>query len=224
MGYHIPIFPHAPGPCRVLDDVVAGSYSMTMLFNTSIVLIATGFLDGGIYVYDMSSLDGFASLLNISGDFDSASLYPHSISSYTNPQTSQVTVFVANRHRARRHRIEKFIYHKMLFLLQHIETIEDISINFVDDILAVGEDTFYFSNRFHHTDELSMKIETYAMFSWGTVIFYNGSDALYIKDTETYKYSKGEVVARGYMPAGLALSPDKRHIYVAGNQEIKVRK
>jgi len=219
MGYHIPIFPHTPGPCRVLDEVVGGSYSLTMLSNGT-VLIATGSLDGGIYASDMSNLDGNVTLLKFSDNFAKAIFHPQSISSFTCPKTNKVTVFVVNHH-PNKHCIEKFVYHEHRFFLEHIETIQDLSINFVDDIVAVSEDSYYFSNRFMHTDELSMQIERYAMFSWGTVVYYNGSN-VEEEEVGSKKHSKGEVVTRGYMPSGLALSPDKRHLYVAGSQEIKV--
>lgn len=65
-------------------------------------------------------------------------------------------------------------------------------------IVAVNADSFYFTNTFHSLGDLSKMMEFIMMFSWGTLVYYDG----------TTEHAK--VMARAFGPNGLAISPNKR--------------
>ena len=61
---------------------------------------------------------------------------------------------------------------------------------------AIDTDRFYFTNTFYGTTRAMTLLEFGMMFSWGTLVYYDGA--------------KAKVMERMFTPNGLALSRDRK--------------
>uniref|UniRef100_A0A673GR05 arylesterase n=1 Tax=Sinocyclocheilus rhinocerous TaxID=307959 RepID=A0A673GR05_9TELE len=86
--------------------------------------------------------------------------------------------------------------------LQYIKTIKHELLHNVNDIVAVGTESFYATNDHYFTNGILKFVEPFLSLPWCDVVYYSPQTV--------------QVVAGGFLLAnGINISTDKRHLYVA---------
>ncbi|XP_070822406.1 serum paraoxonase/arylesterase 2-like isoform X2 [Chaetodon trifascialis] len=195
--------------CQYLQNIEYGAEDITIL-KDGLAFLSTGlkysilpsFSDdpGKMYIVDLLHPKPTPVELQIKGDLDLSSFNPHGISVYTDEADDSVYLFVVN-HPQNKSQVEIFRYAREDTLV-HLKTITHPLLHSVNDIVAVGVESFYATNdHYYHNDILS-------------TLFL----ILSIPLCEVVYYSPEEVrvAAGGFLsPNGINISPDKRHIYVS---------
>ncbi|KAM9353834.1 serum paraoxonase/arylesterase 2-like [Symphorus nematophorus] len=200
---------HLPN-CVTLKNLDHGSEDIT-IFGDGLALISAGLkypgfpaaeVPGKIYFLDIKDPLLKPVELRMPRNFDLESFNPHGISVYTDPTDDTVYLFVVN-HPEQKSQIEVFRFVEDDQSLVHLKTIKHELLHSVNDIVAVGVDTFYATNDHYFTHEiLKSTVEPLLGQPWSNVVYYSPEEV--------------KVVSDGYYFAnGINLSPDKRHIYVA---------
>lgn len=207
---------HLPN-CTPIKHLVYGSEDITILPNGR-ALISTGLKYPG-----MPSSDGPGKLFSINleeprlkavelrmtRNFDTDSFNPHGISVFTDETDNTIYLFVVN-HPEYKSQVEIFKFIEEENTIVHLKTIKHALLNSVNDIVAVGADSFYASNDHYFNQETLRQLEPLLGLSWCTVVFYSPQQV--------------EVVSEGYSSAnGINISPDKRHVYVMDILDHRVR-
>ncbi|XP_053743795.1 serum paraoxonase/arylesterase 2-like [Synchiropus splendidus] len=195
--------------CRHLENIECGSEDITIM-KDGMAFISAGlkypgmpsFSDepGKIYMMDLLHPKPTPVELQIKGELDLSTFNPHGISLYTDPTDDSVYLLVVNHPQEDSH-IEIFRFVEGNTLL-HLKTITHPLLHSVNDIVAVGVDSFYATND-HSTP---IKALHYLLVFLGLP----GCDVVY--------YSPGDVrvTAAGFGSAnGINISPDRRYIYVS---------
>lgn len=201
------LYRHAPGPCvQVLRD--GGSEDLTHMAN-GVIIISQADLLGGSGPGKFTALDvngvPFTYPLNITNapNRHGFMFNPHGVSTWKDPKTGQVTVFVVT-HPPDADRVEMFEYIRPGYL-KHIRTVADHKFRYMNNIIAVDKDKFYITQFMYYRsfDKYFMEPLAYPFnWKWDTVMFYDGS--------------KVKVVADNLFGAnGINVSPDKSTVYVA---------
>uniref|UniRef100_A0A8C7WYM6 Paraoxonase n=1 Tax=Oryzias sinensis TaxID=183150 RepID=A0A8C7WYM6_9TELE len=139
--------------------------------------------------------------LRLPWNFDVESFNPHGISVYIDPSDDSVFLFVVN-HPQHKTQIELFKYKEEDRSLLHLKTIKHELLHSVNDILAVGPESFFATNDHYFSNDLLKFLEYFLLQPWTSVVFYSPKEV--------------KVVSEGYYFAnGINMSPDKRHVYVA---------
>ncbi|XP_068091144.1 serum paraoxonase/arylesterase 2-like [Hyperolius riggenbachi] len=141
--------------------------------------------------------------LPISGGFDVSSLNPHGLSAYTDEKDGTVYLFVVN-HPPPLYKtdIEIFRFDAENKVLVHWKTITHPSLQSVNDVVAVGPESFYATNDFYFEKIIMRFLEMFFGFMWTNVVYYSPGDV--------------REVASGFHSAnGIAMSHDRKFIYVA---------
>lgn len=135
-------------------------------------------------------------------NFDLESFNPHGISVYIDPSDDAIYLFVVN-HPEHNSQIELFTFVEDNHSLVHLKTIKHELLQSVNDIVAMGVDSFYATNDHYFSHEiLKGLVEPFLCQPWANVVYYSPEEV--------------KVVSDGYYFAnGINISPDKRHIYVA---------
>ncbi|XP_039885451.1 serum paraoxonase/arylesterase 2-like isoform X1 [Simochromis diagramma] len=195
--------------CHYLQNIEYGAEDITIL-KDGLAFMSTGlkfpglhsFSDepGKMYVLDLLHPKPTPVELQISGELDLSSFNPHGISAYTDEADDSVYLFVVN-HPHHNSQVEIFRYVEEDTLV-HIKTITHPLLHSVNDIVAVGVESFYATNdRYFHSDALLL-ITVFLDLTWCDVVFYSPHEV--------------RVVADGLRsPNGINISPDKRYIYVS---------
>ncbi|XP_070532975.1 serum paraoxonase/arylesterase 1-like [Ptychodera flava] len=159
-------------------------------------------LRGRIFLFDFNHPDDSAIEVTLNGDFDRENFFPHGISLYEDQKTAEVRLFVVNHHISDQERIEIFRFDENATSLNHLKTVTGENIHSVNDVLAVGPESFYYTNDWYFVNKFGKMAEMLSGLCWGTVGYYHdGQDA---------------IVARGLrMANGINMSPDGRYLYVA---------
>ncbi|XP_038044971.1 serum paraoxonase/arylesterase 2-like isoform X3 [Patiria miniata] len=215
LGFHKRAYNHRPGSCRVVTGIDSGSEDIHVLRN-GLALITSGIdltplghlMDpsgltwkGRIYLFDFKQPNANVTELPILGSFDHSDFRPHGISVWE--EETQTTVFVVN-HKQHREAIEVLSLNQDNKSLQYLYSITDPLMRSVNDVVAVGSNSFYFTNDGYNNQLFKRFLERFLKFPWGNVIYYDG-DA-----------GRGQVVvSRGLEPNGINRSPDGRYIYVS---------
>lgn len=208
---------HLPN-CELLKGLEIGAEDITIL-DDRLAFISTGLKypgmsrhtdrPGKIYVLNLPSIAD-PTELQIKGDFDAASFGPHGISIYTDKKDGSQYLFVVN-HPHENSQVEIFQYVEEENTLLHIKTIQHKLLHNVNDIVAVGVETFFATNDHYFTNEPLKPLEALFSLHWCDVVYYSPEEVL--------------VVAGGFFGAnGINISPDKMHMYVSDlmNQRIVV--
>ncbi|ELU15052.1 hypothetical protein CAPTEDRAFT_151713 [Capitella teleta] len=209
----------AIGPCDKVSGIEHGSEDIEMLAN-GVAFITSKLVEhdvngqplkGSIYKFDLTNKNSKPELLKIEGEnFRAAAFRPHGLSLFQAKNTGKVTIFVAN-HDKEGEAVEKFEYEEGSSTLKHIESIKSPGeFVYVNDIVAVSENEFYYTNSFY----LNIPpLEILAQIPWANVGFYDGKN--------TSSAASGFVLANG-----IQRSPDFRTLYVAndGKREVCVYK
>ncbi|GAA6224977.1 serum paraoxonase/arylesterase 2-like [Lates japonicus] len=196
--------------CHYLENIEYGAEDITIL-KDGLAFLSTGlkfsilpsFSDdpGKMYILDLLHPKPTPVELQIKGELDLSSFNPHGISVYTDETDDSVYLFVVNHPEQKGSQVEIFRFVEQDTLV-HLKTITHPLLHSVNDILAVGVESFYATNdHYFHTDALHVL----------TVL-------LGLPLCEVVYYSPGEVrvAADGIMSSnGINISPDKRYIYVS---------
>ncbi|XP_077986627.1 serum paraoxonase/arylesterase 2-like [Glandiceps talaboti] len=217
LGHFKTIHNHEPGPCRVVPGIDMGSEDITVTSN-GLAFISSGLLSGEkgyhndprrqpphlkgrIFVFDFNHPEKNVVEVTLNGDFDRSNFYPHGISLYEDKNSGEKRLFVVNHHISNQDRIEIFLFDEASTSLNHLKTVTGENIFSVNDVVAVGPETFYYTNDCYYVKHWQREIEIFGFLHWGTIGFYDGNDRL---------------VASGLDgPNGINVSPNGRYLYVA---------
>ncbi|XP_041843147.1 serum paraoxonase/arylesterase 2-like [Melanotaenia boesemani] len=198
---------HLPN-CVALKNLDYGSEDITILGNGH-ALISTGLKYPGLPSSDLPGKIFFLDLqdprlkpveLRMPWNFDLESFNPHGISLYTDPTDNTVYLFVVN-HPQHKSQVELFKYVEDGLSLEHLKTIKHELLHSVNDIVAVGVESFYATNDHYFSHEILKTLELLLLQPWTNIVYYSPE--------------KVKVVSEGYYSAnGINISPDKRHVYV----------
>lgn len=199
---------HLPN-CQFIKGIEYGSEDITVLEN-GLALISTGLKFPGLP--SNPDVPGSILLINlqagvnpivlpIKGSFDTASFNPHGISVYTDEKDGSRYVFVVN-HPDGGSQIEIFRFDEEEYALLHMKTIKHELLQSVNDIVAVGVDSFYATNDGYFTNHILKILEPLLSLTWCDVVYYSPKEV--------------KSVSGGYPSAnGINISPDKRYLYVS---------
>lgn len=199
-----------PG-CQLLKGIEAGSEDIEILPN-GLAFFSTGLRypklksfapdkPGQILLLDLKDGSLSPSPLRISKGFDLSSFNPHGISTYIDEKDDAVYLFVVNRSQLQSI-IEIFLFLEEENSLIHLKSVKHELLNSVNDVVAVGPESFYATNDYYFNNEF-MKLAEYFLGLWWTGVVY---------------YSPGDVrhVATGlHSGNGITISNDKKYIYAA---------
>ena len=125
---------------------------------------------------------------------------PHGISTYIDKDDT-VYLFVVN-HPHQKSTVELFKFMEDDNSLVHLKTIRHDLLTSVNDVVAVGPDSFYATNDHYFSDFILMFLEMYLGLTWSNVVYYSPKEVK-------------EVAAGFYSANGINISPDKKYIYIA---------
>ncbi|XP_063777439.1 serum paraoxonase/arylesterase 2-like [Pseudophryne corroboree] len=197
--------------CQYLKGVEFGSEDIDILPN-GLAFISSGLKNTGavsfapdkpgeIFLLDLNDGNLQPFPLPIRGRFDASSFNPHGICTYIDEKDDTVYLFVVN-HPNYQTTVEIFKFAEEENVLVHLKTIKHALLHSVNDIAAVGPESFYATNDFYFTNFYLKLIELLFGLQWSSVSYY----------------SPGNVkrVASGfYSTNGIAMSADKKYVYVA---------
>ncbi|KAG9275911.1 serum paraoxonase/arylesterase 2-like [Astyanax mexicanus] len=199
---------HLPN-CQLIKGLEYGSEDVTILEN-GLALVSTGLkfpglpsnpdIPGNIQLIDLR-VGVNPVVLPIKGSFDTASFNPHGISVFTDEKDGSRYLFVVN-HPHGGSQIEIFRFDEDEYTLLHIRTVKHELLQSVNDIVAVGVDSFYATNDYYFTNHILRTLEPLMSLTWCNVVYYSPNEV--------------RSVSEGYPSAnGINISPDKRYLYVS---------
>ncbi|KGL72537.1 Serum paraoxonase/arylesterase 2, partial [Tinamus guttatus] len=196
--------------CWLIKGIESGSEDIDILPN-GLAFISSGLKypgmhsfapdkPGELFLMDLNEDNPRAVELRISRGFDLASFNPHGISTYVDKDDS-VYLFVVN-HPHHKSTVEVFKFSEDDRSLLHLKTVRHDLLPSVNDIIAVGPDSFYATNDRYFSDFPLLFLERFLGLTWTNVIYYSPKE---VKE-----------VADGFYSAnGINISPDGKYIYVA---------
>ncbi|TNN02455.1 serum paraoxonase/arylesterase 2-like [Takifugu rubripes] len=199
---------HLPN-CVLLKNVEDGAEDITILGNGR-AFISSGLkyptlpfsdVPGKILSLDLQDPRLKPVELRMPRNFDLESFNPHGISVYEDQSDDTVYLFVVN-HPQHQSQVELFRFVEDDLSLVHLKTIKHELLHSVNDIVAVGTDSFYATNDHYFTQKLlASYVEPFLGLAWCNVVYYSPKEV--------------KVVSEGYDFAnGINISPDKKHVYV----------
>ncbi|XP_068426182.1 serum paraoxonase/arylesterase 2-like [Clinocottus analis] len=195
--------------CHYIKNIEYGAEDITVL-RDGLAFLSTGlkfpglpsFSDepGKMYVMDLLHPKPTAVELQIKGELDLSSFNPHGISAYVDEADDSVYLFVVNHPQ---HKSQVEIFHLVQEnTLVHLKTITHPLLHSVNDIVAVGVDSFYATNYQPSPNDVLNTLTVLLGFAWCDVVYYSPKEV--------------RVAADGFLSAnGINISPDKRYIYVS---------
>lgn len=195
--------------CQPLRSIAYGAEDITIL-KDGLAFLSTGlkypgmpsFSDepGKLYVLDLLHPKPTPVELQINGELDLSSFNPHGISVYTDEADDSVYLFVVN-HPQHKSQVEIFHFVEENTLV-HLKTITHPLLHSVNDIVAVGVESFYATNDHSFVSEVLHLLTILLGLPLCDVVYYSPKEV--------------RVAANSFMSAnGINISPDKRYIYVA---------
>ncbi|XP_078518963.1 serum paraoxonase/arylesterase 2-like [Lissotriton helveticus] len=154
---------------------------------------------GNMLLLDLNEEDPKPIVLGISSGFDIESFNPHGISVYIDDKGDSVYIFVVN-HPKNGTRVELFKFQAEEKSLLHIKTIQHELFLSLNDIAAVGPESFYATN--NKPFSLGEVDETYRNILLGNIIYYSPEE---VKEVAT-----GVNVSNG-----IIMSHDNKYVYAA---------
>ncbi|KAI0241874.1 Serum paraoxonase/arylesterase 1 [Lamellibrachia satsuma] len=190
---HKTVCNYQPGRCWPVPGVDEGSEDIQVLPN-GLALITSGLgaqRRGNILLFDFKKPRRGAHALDIIGDLDRSTFSPAGLSIWRDYNTNMVYIFVVNILADRKDTVEKFRFDEKTRKLYHRLTYRDPTFTYLNDIVATGEDSFYFTNYM----KFDFKVEFLRRLSLGNVGFYDGT--------------RGHILLKGRsIPNGINTSPD----------------
>ncbi|XP_075067888.1 serum paraoxonase/arylesterase 2-like [Mixophyes fleayi] len=196
--------------CQYLKGIEYGSEDIEILPN-GLAFISSGLkypgmvsfapdIPGEIFLLDLNDEELLPSSLRITGGLDISTFSPHGISTYIDKDDT-VYLFVVN-HPHHKSTVEIFKFAEEENILVHLKTIKHKLLYSVNDVVAVGPESFYFSNDYYFTSFPMRMMELFLDLMWANVVYYSPGDVR-------------EVASGFYSANGIAMSNDKKYIYVA---------
>ncbi|XP_046584006.1 serum paraoxonase/arylesterase 1-like [Haliotis rubra] len=209
MGYSKHIFNHYPGPCHQVQGMGIGSEDMHLMDN-GIVFISSGFrmkahsaafdkfysenmVKGRIYLFDMNNPKKEVQELSLTStkEFDKDRFQPLGISVWEDKKTGKLYLYAVNHERDGEEKIERN--------------------SWLNDVIATGDDSFYFSNYFLSSSYIGRMLERMSFMAWTNVGYYDGKGYRTVSD--------GIIMANG-----IQMSRDGKYVFVASSMghEMKI--
>ncbi|KAM4688225.1 serum paraoxonase/arylesterase 2-like [Discoglossus pictus] len=199
-----------PPHCQILKGIEAGSEDIEILPN-GIAFITSGLKypgmmsfapgkPGEIFLLDLNDEKLHPISLTFSSNFELATFNPHGLSIYIDGKDT-VYLFVVN-HPHYKSTVEIFKFVEEENVLMHLKTIKHKLLSSVNDIIAVGPESFYATNDFYFNDFTMKHVEILLGLAWGNVVYYSPSEVK-------------QVASGFYCANGINKSPDEKYIYVA---------
>ncbi|XP_069815479.1 serum paraoxonase/arylesterase 2-like [Dendropsophus ebraccatus] len=198
-----------PG-CQLVKGMEVGSEDIDVLPN-GLAFISTGLKVPGIksdasepariLLLDLEDGGLIPSPLSFSEGFDASSFNPHGLSTYIDEKDGTVYLFVVN-HPGPISIIEIFRFVKEEKLLVHLKSVTHKLLTSVNDIVAVGPDSFYATIDFYFSNIYMKYMELILGLRWTGVIYYSPGDVR-------------EVAKEFHSANGITISNDKQYIYAA---------
>ncbi|KAM9310024.1 serum paraoxonase/arylesterase 2-like [Pholidichthys leucotaenia] len=167
-----------------------------------------------MYILDLLHPKQTPVLLNIKGELDLSSFNPHGLSVYVDEAGEQQQVHdmemdlifdyyvFAVSHPQHESQVELFKFVEEDLSLVHLKTIKHELLYSVNDIVAVGTDSFYATNDHYFSHKLLKSyVEPFLAQPWTNVVHFSPTKVKMV--SEDY-----------YMANGINMSPDKRYVYV----------
>ncbi|KAI0233310.1 Serum paraoxonase/arylesterase 1 [Lamellibrachia satsuma] len=195
--------------CRLVPGVDHGSSEIKVLPN-GLAFITSGFdirIPGNILLFDFKKPTLGVHALDIVGDLDRPTFSPLGLSIWRDYNSKVIYIFVANAPEGRKHTVEKFRFDEKRRKLYKLRTYLDRTFIQLCGIVAMGEDSFYFTNYI----EFGFVTEFLYRLSLGNVGFYDGT--------------RGHVLLAGRsIPIGINTSPDDKYVYMTelGGKRISI--
>nr|XP_009504906.1 PREDICTED: serum paraoxonase/arylesterase 2-like [Phalacrocorax carbo] len=191
--------------CRLIKRIETGSEDIDILPN-GLAFISSGLKypgikslapdkPGEIFLMDLNEDNPRAVELRINRGFDLASFNPHGISTYID-RDDTVYLFVVN-HPHQKSTVELFEFVEDENSLVHLKTIQHDLLTSVNDIVAMGPDSFYATNDHYFSDFILMFLEMFLGLTWSNVVYYSPKEVK-------------EVAAGFYSANGINISPDRK--------------
>jgi len=204
------------GTCRLVKGAV-GSEDLTIHPRSGLALVSAcdrralmrgAPVPGAIYAYDLEAAS--PTMVNLTPDAD-VSFQPHGISLWTGSDGRDV-LFVVNHPPlaggGTGNTVE--IFDLEAGRLVHRATLTDPSLIMLNDIVAVGADSFYVTRTHEHPPGFRQSLETYLQLAGAQVLFYGPGGFRTALDGLVF-------------PNGINVSPDGRTLYVAAVSQLAVR-
>uniref|UniRef100_A0A8C5MFN6 Paraoxonase n=1 Tax=Leptobrachium leishanense TaxID=445787 RepID=A0A8C5MFN6_9ANUR len=198
--------------CHFLEGIETGSEDIEILPN-GLAFISSGLKypgmfsfapdkPGEIFLLDLNEENLHPRSLRFSSGFDISTFSPHGISSYIDEKDDTVYLFVVN-HPHFKTTIEIFKFdEEEENVLVHLKTIKHDLLPNVNDLVALGPDSFYATNDYFYHDFTMRHVERFLGFQWTNVVYYSTNEV--------------REAAKGFDSAnGIAMSTDRKYIYVA---------
>ncbi|XP_028725653.2 serum paraoxonase/arylesterase 1 [Peromyscus leucopus] len=197
--------------CNLVKGVETGAEDLEILPN-GLAFLSTGLKypgiksfepdkPGKILLMDLNEKDPAVLELEITGNkLERSSFNPHGVSTFTD-EDNAVYLLVVN-HPDSKSTVEVFKFQEEERSLLHLKTITHELLPSINDIVAVGPESFYATNDHYFADPYLKSWELYLGLSWSNVVYYSPD--------------KVQVVAEGFDFAnGIGISPDGKHVYIA---------
>nr|XP_004656266.2 serum paraoxonase/arylesterase 1 [Jaculus jaculus] len=197
--------------CNLVKGIDTGAEDLEILPN-GLAFLSTGLKypgiksfepnkPGKILLMDLNEEDPAVLELEIKGsNLDLSSFNPHGISTFTD-EDGAVYLLVVN-HPALDSTVEVFKFQEEEKSLLHLKTITHELLPSVNDIAAVGPESFYATNDHYFVDPYLRSWEIYLGIAWSYVVYYSPDEV--------------HVVAEGFDFAnGISISHDGKYVYIA---------
>ncbi|MEE6507988.1 hypothetical protein FKM82_017987, partial [Ascaphus truei] len=112
-----------------------------------------------------------------------------------------VYLFVVN-HPNFKSTVEIFKFEDEENVLLHLKTIKHELLQSVNDVLAVGPESFYATNDNYFTDFTMRFVEMFLGLGWSNVVYYSPNEVK-------------QVASGFYFANGINISPDNKYVYIA---------
>ncbi|KAF9116515.1 Serum paraoxonase/arylesterase 2 [Mortierella sp. AM989] len=160
--------------------------------------------NGGIYTLSLNQKTGSPREVKLQG-YPLDDFHPAGMSFYRfqdpDTQTWVSRLFVIN-HSHKGDLVDIFDYSAQANTLTFVKSIQSSLFTTPKDIVAIDKDRFYLTNHHYMSGKYGRIAEDVGGFSWGTVVYYNGTDSRNVLE------SLGN-------PYGIAVSPDATQVYVS---------
>ncbi|XP_069504658.1 serum paraoxonase/arylesterase 2-like [Ambystoma mexicanum] len=197
-----------PANCQIIKGIEGGSEDIEIL-PSGLAFISSGLKYPGLVspvklgemlLMDLNEEDPKPVTLRISGGFDLDSFHPHGISLYKDAKDDALYVFVVN-HPKISTTVEIFKFQEDEKALLHLKTVEHELLHSVNDVVAVGLDSFYATNDHYCLNDIGRALESLLGLGWGNVVHYSPKEVK-------------EVAAGFHFANGISMSHDNKYVFV----------
>ncbi|KAJ8028761.1 Serum paraoxonase/arylesterase 2 [Holothuria leucospilota] len=198
MGVYKKGFIHHPGPCRNVLPIETGSEDIALAAN-GIAFISSGLkvgrycepscdpriseYVGRIYKFDFNMPNEDAVAVNLPDELGEY-FSPHGMDLWQDPDSGEIRLFVVN-HRLEEEAVEILKYNQKSNSFSLVKSVRHELFTSVNDVVAVGPDSFYAANDAYITGCWRM-MEAVLGLPWCTVVYYDGETAKIVEKGEGF--------------------------------------